>query len=94
MSNPVRFAGKASSVDLDAWFAGQVPRQWCVIPYGGPIPSPDGKGRDLDGEFFDADTDTMPDLFEARPVIWHHGKDPTKVMGATVLGKATEAHVH
>lgn len=52
-----------------------------AFPFGGPI-----GGRDLDGEYFSERTNLHPSLFPARPVDWHHGKDP--LMGRTVLGKA------
>ena len=46
--------------------------KWRVlaIPFGGPF-----KGRDLDGEYFDAATDIKPRWFKARPVVFHHGMD-------------------
>jgi hypothetical protein len=47
--------------------------KWRVlaIPFGGPFKG----GKDLDGEFFDADTDIKPHWFKARPVLFHHGQD-------------------
>lgn len=54
-----------------------------AIPFGGPV-----RGRDLDGDYFTPRTDIKADWFDSRPVLWHHGMDPTGVMGTTVLGKA------
>ena len=47
--------------------------KWRVvaIPFGGPL---DG-GKDLDGEYFDRETDIKPHWFKARPVLFHHGQD-------------------
>jgi hypothetical protein len=69
--------------ELDDWFAGRRPRKYNILPFGGPI-----KGSDLDGERFTKRTDPKPDWFSERPVIWHHGKDPTGIMGDALLGKA------
>jgi hypothetical protein len=83
--------GKAQDMDpiaLDAWYAGTVGRAVRIIPFGGTIPSADGKGRDIDGEYFSERTDIKPHWFTERPVLWHHGADPTGVMGDAVLGKA------
>jgi hypothetical protein len=46
--------------------------KWRVlaIPFGGPF-----KGRDLDGEYFDAETDIKRHWFNAHPVVFHHGQD-------------------
>lgn len=76
--------------ELADWFSGKRPRRLLAIPFGGPIPSTDGRGRDLDGEFFDADTDIKPEWFRERPIDWHHSKDPTGVMNGVLLGKATD----
>lgn len=48
--------------------------KWRVlaIPFGGPF-----KGRDFDGEFFDRDTDIKARWFRERPVLFHHGQDPS-----------------
>jgi hypothetical protein len=75
--------------ELADWFAGKRPRRLLAIPFGGPIPSADGKGRDLDGEYFDEKTDIKPEWFTERPIDWHHSKDPTGVMNGALLGKAT-----
>lgn len=86
-------AGKAQDLDpveLDAWWEGRIGRAVRIIPFGGPIPSFDGKGRDLDGEYFDERTDIKPHWFSERPVLWHHGADPTGLMGDAVLGKARD----
>lgn len=86
---------KAEPLDsgqLDAWLAGKRPRRILVIPFGGPLPG--GKaGLDLDGEYFDADTDLVgpyPTLARTRDrlVDWHHDQDPTGVMRGAILGKA------
>jgi hypothetical protein len=48
--------------------------RWRVlaIPFGGP-----DKGKDLDGEFFDRETDIKPRWFRERPVLFHHAMDQT-----------------
>jgi hypothetical protein len=74
--------------EMDAWFAGKMPRALLAIPFSGPIPGPSGKGLDLDGEFFDERTDIKPDWFEERPVDWHHSMDPSGVMNGVLIGKA------
>lgn len=84
-------ASKAEALDpdmMDAWFEGKVPRRLLAIPFGGPIPSYDGKGRDFDLEFFDENTDIKPDWFNERPLDWHHGLDPTGKLNGVLLGKA------
>jgi len=75
--------------EIADWLAGKRARRLLAIPFYGDIPSPDGKGRDLDGEYFDAATDIKPDWFSERPLDWHHSKDPTGVMNGVLLGKAT-----
>jgi len=56
-----------------------------AFPFSGPIPSPrTPRGVDLDGEWFDERTDIKPDWLKARPVDWHHGKDPMGIMGYAV----------
>lgn len=73
--------------ELQAWFAGRIPRRLLAIPFGGPIPKPGAsKGTDLDGEWFSERTDIKPAWLPFRVVDWHHGKDAT--MGRTALGKA------
>jgi len=49
--------------------------KWRVlaIPFGGPLKG----GKDLDGEFFSANTDIKADWFDRRPVIFHHAQDET-----------------
>lgn len=84
-------AMKAAPLDpdaLSAWYAGKAPRRLLAIPFGGPIVLPDGKGRDLEGEFFDERTDIKPDWFDARPVLWQHGTDPSGRAGTGLIGKA------
>ena len=76
--------------ELAAWLSGKRSRELLAIPFYGPIPGPDGKGRDLDGEYFDETTDIKPDWFAERPVDWHHSKDPTGIMNGHLIGKATD----
>jgi len=60
-----------------------------AIPYGGPMEKAGAPyGADLQGEWFSPETDIKPDWFTERPVLWHHGKDPTGKMGTTLMGKA------
>lgn len=61
-----------------------------AFPFTGPIPKPGTRGVDLDGEFFSERTDIKADWLPFRPTDWHHGDDPTKVMGRTVIGKALD----
>ena len=59
-----------------------------AIPFSGPIPSPIWPGGvDLDGETFTHRTDIKPDWFKARPVDWHHGKDPDREDGPDDAGR-------
>lgn len=51
------------------------------IPFGGPI-----KGKDLDAQYFSGRTDTKPDWFQERPMLFHHGLDPH--LGVDLVGKA------
>lgn len=80
-----------STEQLDRWLKGERPRRILVVPYTGPLPG--GKaGLDLDGEYFDADTDLYgdyPTLRETRHrlVDWHHEQDPTGVMKGAILGR-------
>jgi cation transport regulator ChaB len=74
--------------EMEEWFAGKAARRLLVIPFGGPIPSPDGKGRDMDVEYFDERTDIKPDWFDARPMDWHHSQDPSGLMNGVLIGKA------
>jgi cation transport regulator ChaB len=71
-----------------AWFAGKIPRRLLAIPFSGPIPGGDGKGRDLDLEYFDEHTDIKPDWFAERPVDWHHSQDPSGKLNGVLIGKA------
>lgn len=81
--------------ELDAWLAGERSRRILVIPFGGPLPG--GKaGLDLDGEYFDADTDLYGPFAGLRAsrerlVDWHHDDDGvpegmSRMKGA-ILGK-------
>lgn len=76
---------------LDRWLAGKIPRRHLAIPFGGPI-----KGRDLDGEYFDADSDLYGPLRSygrERLVDWHHvtfagQRDPVNdAMKGAILGR-------
>lgn len=86
---------------LDKWLKGDIPRRILVIPFGGPIPMKGAPlGVDLDGEWFDADSDLYgpyPALRQSRErlVDWHHvtfepvgHKDPVggRMKGA-ILGR-------
>jgi len=60
---------------LDRWLAGKIPRRILVAPFGGPLAK--AKGLDLDGEFFDEQTDfygPYPALRRSRErlVDFHH----------------------
>lgn len=76
---------------LDRWLSGRVSRRLLMVPFGGPLPG--GKaGLDLDGEYFDADTDLYGPypalrLSRERLVDWHHDDDPTGVMKGALLGR-------
>lgn len=83
--------GPLEAAQIEEWLAGKRPRPLLAIPFGGPIPDKASPlGTDLDGEYFDRRSDVYPTLFSERPIIWHHGNDPTGRMGGTVLGKATD----
>lgn len=88
IDGPVSKAEPLDTDALDAWFAGKIPRRLLAVPFGGPIPSFDGKGRDMDLEYFDEKTDIKPDWFEERPVDWHHSQDPTGKLNGVLIGKA------
>lgn len=76
---------------LDAWLAGKRSRRILVVPFSGPLPG--GKaGLDLDGEYFDEDTDLVgefPALRKTRErlVDWHHDQDPTGKMKGAIIGR-------
>lgn len=75
---------KATLLDDDAF-------RLLAIPFGGPIPNPKSPiGVDLDGEWFDADTDirVKGSLPKSVPVDWHHGMDTT--IKGEVIGKAVD----
>jgi len=85
---------KAEPMDgsrLNRWLKGEIPRRKLVLPFTGPLPG--GKaGLDLDGEYFDAETDWIgpfPALQKSRErlVDWHHDMDPTGVMKGVILGR-------
>lgn len=76
---------------LDRWLAGKLPRRLLVVPYTGPLPG--GKaGLDIDGEYFDRDTDLYGPFLQLRNsrerlVDWHHDMDPTGTMKGAILGR-------
>jgi hypothetical protein len=75
---------KATPLDDDAF-------RLLAFPFGGPLPSDIfPRGVDLDRETFTEQTDIKRDWLPFRPTDWHHGNDPTRVMGRTVLGKAID----
>lgn len=80
-----------STERLDQWLQGRIPRRVLVIPFTGPLPG--GKaGLDLDGEYFDEDTDLFGpyDILRKTPerlVDWHHDNDPTGKMKGAILGR-------
>jgi hypothetical protein len=87
--------------EFEAWFEGKVPRRLLAIPFYGPIPHADGKGRDLDGEYFDDRTDIYgpyPGLRRSRErlVDFMHSYQPpspaygddTGMMKGALLGKS------
>jgi hypothetical protein len=64
-----------STTQLDRWLAGRIPRRILVAPFGGPLAK--AKGLDLDGEYFDEQTDfygPYPELRASRDrlVDFHH----------------------
>ena len=86
---------KAEPLDsgaLDRWLSGRTSRRILAVPFGGPLPSPHSKaGVDIDGEWFDVDSDLVgpyPILAKSRErfVDWHHDNDPTGVMKGAILG--------
>jgi hypothetical protein len=90
------------SDELEAWFAGKIPRRLLAIPFGGPIPSAKSSiGVDIDGDWFSERTDIygpFPELRSTRDrlVDFHHAYrpptprqgDPTGVMNGAILGKS------
>ena len=85
---------KAEPLDgsaLDLWLQGKRPRRILVVPFGGPLPG-GKKGKDLDGEYFDEETDLygpFPSLRKSRErlVDWHHDQDPTGIMKGAIVGR-------
>ena len=73
------------------WLDGEYGRRILVLPFSGPLPG--GKaGLDLDGEYFDEDTDRYGDFpaLRASPwrlMDWHHDDAgvPSKVAGGPAL---------
>lgn len=58
-------------------------------PFGGPFG--EGKGRDLDDEYFDTDTDFALHWYSARPILYHHGHDDE--IGAEVVGREIKSWI-
>lgn len=87
-------AAPLDAAELEAWFSGRVPRRLLAIPFGGPIPKKGAPlGADLDGEWFDENTDIYGPYSVLRQererlVDWHHREDPTGRMGNAIIGKA------
>ena len=81
-----------STSQLDRWLSGKISRRVLVLPYGGPIPKKGAPlGVDIDGEWFDDDTDTIAGhqalmATRQRVVDFHHDMDPTGVMKGAILG--------
>lgn len=86
----------------DAWFAGRTSRKLLMVPFGGPLASPYSvKGMDLDGQFYDENSD-LYGPFKAlrqtreRLVDWNHAYapphhrtgDPTGRMSGAIIAKA------
>lgn len=71
-----------STSQYDRWLAGKIPRRILMLPYGGPIPSKASPlGVDVDGEWFDDDTDYFGGhkaLLATRERLtdWHHDRPP------------------
>jgi hypothetical protein len=78
---------------LDKWLRGDISRRILVLPFGGPIPQKGAPlGVDLDGEWFDTDTDIYGPYAALRGsrerlVDWHHGNDPTGRMKGAIVGR-------
>lgn len=94
--------------ELDQWLAGKIPRRHLAIPFGGPVAgsvfgkADNGIGYDLEGDYFDGETDLYGPLREfgrERLVDWHHvtfgnigaGRqiydDPKKLAKGAILGR-------
>lgn len=80
-----------SSGQLDRWLEGKRSRRVLVVPFSGPLPG--GKaGLDLDGEYFDEETDLAGPFAilrktRERLVDWHHDADPTGKMKGAIVGR-------
>lgn len=83
-------AAPLTSRQYESWLNGEIPRRILPVPFYGPIPDPTGKvkGKDLDGEYFDAQTDLFgpfPGLRASRwrAIDWHHDDRgvPSPVVG-------------
>ncbi len=61
------------------------------IPYGGSLTNDAGKPCDLEGEYFDAQTDFTSPIYDGKavigdfPVLYHHGLDDT--LKKSVIGR-------
>jgi hypothetical protein len=58
--------------------------QILAIPFSGHEPGGPA-GLDRDGEYFSPHTETMLELYQRVPLVWHHGRDGT-------VGKRTIGH--
>lgn len=82
-----------STSRLDKWLRGDIARRILVLPFGGPIPMKGAPlGVDLDGEWFDSDTDrygpyAVLRTSRERLVDWHHDNDPKGTMKGAILGR-------
>ncbi len=81
-----------TSKQVTRWLNGEIARRILPVPFYGPIPYPDGKGRDLDGEYFDERSDLFgpfPALKASRWRVmdWHH--DDAGVPSKRVGGPAS-----
>lgn len=56
------------------------------IPFGGPAYL---RGKDFDGESFEAGTDFATAWYKTRPLLYHHGMDPE--IGPEKIGEVFEA---
>ncbi len=59
------------------------------VPFGGPF-----NGKDSDGEFFSAKTNTYPEFYREIPAVYYHGFTPEGQPAAqpVVIGKAIFSH--
>ena len=90
-----------TSRELDAWLAGERPRRVMAVPFYGPADPTnwgytDGKGRDVDGQYFDERSDLAGPYAalkasRARLVDWHHDDhgvpSDARWMKGSILGR-------